>query len=295
MNDTLWRDTVFHIVCVAGQSNAAGFDESPVNFRPEDAPARIFQLGYWGEDNLKSRPLLPCAQNFQDMRPFGHPDSTVPGAKGIHLPLARLLLPLIPPGDALLILPCAYGGTGFTVNEIGPYDDQALRPAPGAWRWGVSSNYYRALRDRIAWVLDQNPENRFFRMIWCQGEHDKDAPDAQIAAFDDMTADFFSFFSARYPGRVLLGDWNRSVWFNYETTAYWYQFPGCRDIWAHYRAWSPDTYVPIPRDTDTNAVGGTGLTARVREAHFGNGAFETVIAPAVAVCIMKSIPADSKI
>jgi len=155
MNDMLWRDTVFHIVCVAGQSNAAGFDESPVNFRPEDAPARIFQLGYWGEDNLKPRPLLPCAQNFQDMRPFGHPDSTVPGAKGIHLPLARLLLPLIPPGDALLILPCAYGGTGFTVNEIGPYDDQALRPAPGAWRWGVSSNYYRALRDRIAWVLDE--------------------------------------------------------------------------------------------------------------------------------------------
>ena len=48
------------------------------------------------------------------------------------------------------------------------------------------------------------------------------------------------------------------------------------------RAWKPETYVPIPRSTDSNEAQGTGITAKQRSAHFGNDSFDRVIAPAVA-------------
>ena len=49
----------YMILCVAGQSNAVGFDESRI---PEDylghfRTERIRQLGLYGEDNLKIVPL----------------------------------------------------------------------------------------------------------------------------------------------------------------------------------------------------------------------------------------------
>lgn len=283
----------YMIVCVAGQSNAVGYDESVVSsgycaaFHTE----RIRQLGFYGMDNLKVIPLGACAQNFQDLRPFGHPDS-VPvgtGTKGIHLPLADRLLPYLPEGYDILVLPCAYGGTGFTVGEIGPYDPAERRPAPGVWRWGLASNYYRALKDRLAYALDLNPENRFLGMVWCQGEHDNADARGQIAGFDAMTEDFFRYFSEAYPGRVYKGGWDRSIWYNLETVRYWYTQGECPQIWAHYREWNPDTYVGIPRDTDSNEVNGTGRTARIRAAHFGNDAFSRVIAPRTAACMARRL------
>ena len=76
-----------------------------------------------------------------------------------------------------------------------------------------------------------------------------------------------------------------------ETTRYWHGLPGCAAIWDHYRQWNPATYVEIPRDTDTNAVNGTGLTARLRDAHFGNDAFARVIAPRTAEKIQAAMGA----
>ncbi|MGN0772606.1 MAG: hypothetical protein ACI4MP_02290 [Candidatus Ventricola sp.] len=279
------------ILCVAGQSNAVGYDESPVAAETlaRFDRTRIAQLGMYGEDNLRVVPLGACAQNVQDMRPYGHPANPGVGTKGIHLPLAHLLLDLIPQDDDLLVIACAHGGTGFTVGEFGAYDEAAMRPAPGAWRWGVQSNYYRCMRDRIAYALDLNPENRFLGVVWCQGEHDSGDAAGQKRGFEAMTEDFFRYFGARYPGRVYKGDWNRGIWYNHETVAYWYDLPGCRTIWENYRRWSPETYVPIPRDTDSNEVNGTGLTARVRAQHFGNDAFERVVAPRVAEAMGKRL------
>ena len=107
------------ILCVAGQSNAVGYDESPVaaNALTRFDRTRIAQLGLYGEDNLRVVPLGVCAQNLQDMRPYGHPSNPGVGTKGIHLPLARLLLKEIPEDYGILVIPCAYGGTGFTVGE----------------------------------------------------------------------------------------------------------------------------------------------------------------------------------
>ena len=279
----------YMVLCVAGQSNAVGYDESAVtqDYLARFNTRRLFQLGFYGEDNLKILPLGACAQNYQDMRPFGHPDSRGAGTKGIHLPLAHLLLEAIPQDYDILVIPCAYGGSGFTVGRIGPYDAKTLSPAPGVWRWGVDSNYYLGMKDRIAYALDLHPQNQFLGVVWCQGEHDQGDAAGQKAGFEAMTADFFACFAQKYPGRVFRGDWNRGIWYNYETVAYWYTQGECERIWENYRAWSRKTYVEIPRDTPSNELRGTGITARIRAAHFGADAFVHTVAPRVADVIKK--------
>ena len=276
----------YMILCVAGQSNAVGFDESPVekDYMGRFRTRRLWQLGLWGEENLQIVPLQACAQNYQDMRPYGNPASVPdqPGTKGMQLPLADLLLDRIPDDYDLLVLPCAYGGVGFTVGEPGTYDPQTLRPSEGRLRWGVQSPYYRALKDRLRFVLDRNPENRFLGLVWLQGEFDFEDGEGNIRGFGEMSRDFLETFAREYPGRVYRGDWNRDIWYNVETTYYWYTQGDCPKIWANYKAWNPGTYVEIPRDTDTNAVNGTGGTTAIRPAHFGNDAFYHVVAPAVA-------------
>ena len=275
----------YMILCVAGQSNAVGFDESPVekDYMGRFRTRRLWQLGLWGEDNLRVVPLQACAQNYQDMRPYGNPASVPdqPGTKGMQLPLADLLLDCIPEDYDLLVLPCAYGGVGFTVGEPGTYDPQTLRPSEGRLRWGVQSPYYLALKDRLRLVLDRNPENKFLGMVWLQGEFDFEDGEGNIRGFGEMSRDFLETFAREYPGRVYRGDWNRDIWYNVETTYYWYAQGDCPKIWANYKAWNPATYVEIPRDTDTNATNGTGVTTAIRPAHFGNDAFYHVVAPAV--------------
>jgi len=276
----------YMILCVAGQSNAVGFDESiiPGDYLKQFRGDRIRQLGLYGEDNLKLIPLGACAQNFQDLRPFGNPksDPAMPGTKGMHLPLTDRLLDLIPEDYGVLVLPCAYGGVGFTVGEEGSYDSETMRPSEGRLRWGVQSPFFAAMKDRIRYALDLNPENRFLGVVWLQGEFDYENGKEQMPRFDAMAEDFLKAFAAEYPGRVYRGDWNRDIWYNVETVAYWYGMGDCPMIWEHYAAWNPKTYVRIPRDTDSNEINGTGLTASIRAQHFGNNAFLKVIAPAIA-------------
>jgi len=281
----------YMIVCVAGQSNAVGYDESVIE---EDYLARfdrkrIRQLGLYGDDNLRVIELGACAQSYQDMRPFGNPANPGVGTKGIHLPLAQHLLEMIPADYGVLMISCAYGGSGFAVGTYGPYDEKRFIPEPGIWRWGVSSNYYQGMKDRIAYALDMNPENRFLGVVWCQGEHDRDDAAGQKTGFEAMTADFFAHFAGHYPGRVYRGDWNRDIWYNYETVSYWYTQGECVEIWKNYRTWNPGTYVEIPRETDSNEVNGTGITARILGAHFGNDAFLKVVAPRVAAVMRRRL------
>lgn len=281
----------YMVLCVAGQSNAVGYDESeiPKNYMQEFGSNRISQLGLYDDDNLQMIPLGPCAQNFQDMRPFGHPNNPGIGTRGIHLPLAKALLQYIPEEYDILVVPCAYGGTGFTIGEWGKFDDKDLRPEPGIWRWGVESCYYKALCARIGYVLDQNPENKFLGMVWCQGEWDSENARDQKTGFLRMTEDFFAKMQEKYPNRVYRGEWNKSIWYNMETVSFWHSFHECPMIWEAYEEWSPETYVKIPRSADSNEVNGTGITAKQRSAHFGNGSFENIVAPAVAEVMSKRL------
>ena len=284
-------DKKYMILCVAGQSNAVGYDESlvPEDYLEQFHTERISQLGLYGEDNLKMIPLGVCAQSYQDLRPFSNPANKVPnlGTKGIHLPLANLLLPHIPKDYDIAVLSCAYGGTGFTVGEPGEYDEEGKKPAPGILSWGVNSPYYRGMKDRIRFLLDMNPENKFMGVVWIQGEHDGNNAKGQKEGFDRMTEDFLAVMKAEYPGRVYKGDWNRNLWFNVETVSHWYTQGECPIIWENYRKWNEETYVEIPREADSNEVNGTGLTASVRGCHFGNNEYIKTVAPKTAEKILE--------
>ena len=104
-----------------------------------------------------------------------------------------------------------------------------------------------------------------------------------------MAEEFLTYFSTHYPGRVYKGEWDRNIWYNVETAAFWYTQGECTQIWDNYRAWNPGTYVEIPRDTDSNEVNGTGLTARIRAFHYGNNAYVKVVAPRVAAAMRKRL------
>ena len=280
------------VVCVAGQSNALGFDESPVKLTGLYAyknSNRIKQLGFYDDDNLKLIDLGYCAQSMQDMKPHNNADSATPGTKGIHLPLANLMLEHIPEDYGVLVLPISFGGTGFTTGEIGHYDSVLKKPSDKGigqgtciLRWGKDYPYYETLRDRIIYALNLHPENKFAGLIWCQGENDEAAPKQQFEAFQSMSSALFQALNnAGFGNRVPKGIWDKDIWYNMETVSYWYTLEGCVEIWNNYRKWNPDTYIEIPRDTDSNEVNGTGQTAANRGAHFGNNSYATVVAPRV--------------
>ena len=290
----------FVVFCVAGQSNAVGYDESPieVNFTYKNLdPNRIRQLGFYGDQNLELIELGYCAQNMQDMRTKtdGSPiqdKNGVRGTKGIHLPLANLMLDYIPDDYGVLVLPIAFGGTGFTKSaSTGTYNQITKKPdergqgeGTTIQKWGTGTAYYQTLRDRIIHALELDPGNLFAGIIWCQGENDANNGTAHYTAFQEMTTQLFNELNDHNGGalksRVPKGEWDKDIWYNMETVYSWYS-RGCQEIWDNYKLWNEKTYVEIPRDTDSNAVNGTQATANNKPDHFGNNAYQKVCAPRV--------------
>ena len=282
----------FVVVAVAGQSNAVGYDESPVDtkftYKNLDAD-RIKQLGFYGEDNLKLIDLGYCAQNMQDMRAHNRAGTETAGTKGIHLPLANLMLDYIPDDYGVLVLSIAFGGTGFTSGTVGTYSEELKKPTNAgagsgttAQKWGVDTPYYKTLRDRIIHVLNLNEANLFAGIVWCQGENDKSNVSGHYAGFQTMTEALFRELNeAGLGSRTPKGTFDKDIWYNYETVSYWYNAVQCQQIWNNYKTWNPKTYVEIPRDTESNAVNGTGQTASNRPDHYGNNAYQKVVAPRV--------------
>lgn len=279
------------VICVAGQSNAVGYDESPITEKELYCadPSRIKQLGFYGEDNLKVIPLDYCAQSMQNLRLYNRPNSDYPGTKGIHLPLANLILPYLPQDYGLLFLSIAYGGTAFTCGQDVAYDPLQKKPAVmdehgqcGPFRWGKNTAYYHTLKDRILHALQLHPENRFAGVLWCQGENDSENSAGHYSSFCSMTEQLFSDLNQQGLGnRVPKGSWDKDLWYNLETVFHWYNIGECDQIWQNYKSWNPKTYIPVPRTTPSNSINGTGATASIMDAHYGDNAYRRIIAPLV--------------
>ena len=124
----------YAVLTVSGQSNAVGYDESPVYEVGGYAPhPRLKQLGLYDEYNLTIIPLTYSPEDVQDMRTFSHPATPDKlGTKGIHLPLGHLLLEQLPADYQLLVIPVAYGGTYFGSEEhgLGTYDPEPYVAIP---------------------------------------------------------------------------------------------------------------------------------------------------------------------
>ena len=300
----------YAILVVAGQSNAVGYDESYDTTKATKelytTNSRVKQLGLYGEDNLKIIELGATAQNFQDMRKFN--------TAGIQLPLGKELLNYIPEDYELVIIPAAYGGTGFTTsNQYGSYNKETKSPTTlGQYKWGVESAYYKTIVDRISYLLDMNDDNYYIGTVWCQGEHDGGNADLQKKEFVEMTDAFFKYFNEKYEGRVGKEgnkEWSKDQWFIYESVPYWTTegknptAKGVEEIFENYRTWNPKTYVDIEfgddssiytNETNGQKVGTAKSTSSNQPTHYGNGAFAKLVAPKV-IEVMEKAGAITKI
>lgn len=285
-NDTSEK---YMVVVVAGQSNSVGYDESPINFNGvSQLEPNAFQLAYRAVagGNLNIVPLQPSSDNLQDMlsiRP------TIPGAKGIHLPLAKELLKRIPKGYKILVVPVAFGGTAFTSGVPGNYFASEMRPDFAARKWGAGTPYAKTMIDRTKYALNLNPKNKFLGVVWCQGEHDRNNSKLQYPLFDAMATEFFTAINASHASRCPKGRADKDLWYNYSTTAYWHVWNGgnnCSDIFGGYKVWNPNTFIHIPLDTPTNATNRVNpQLSSAWPSHFGDDAFSKVIAPMVVQCM----------
>lgn len=272
----------YMVLLVAGQSNAVGYDESYIEgdmrYLKED---RIMQLGFKGDDNLKIVNLGHCAQNFQDISNLATLGGT--GPSGIHMPLCKLLLNHIPNDYKILVLPCAYGGTGFNSGDAGTYDSNTMRPSAGNLKWSKISPFYLAMRDRLKYVLDMNFENKCLGVLWCQGENDKNNVITHRSGFTDMYNDFNVFFDS-YKNQFSKCDKISNNWYFLATVNYWYEKinnVAVSSVWQTYKdlvtanggGYINATFDNNNRPLDSNEVDGTGATSSTRASHFGNSSY----------------------
>lgn len=286
----------YMVVLVAGQSNAVGYDESPVYPETMHKPNPIaYQMSYrYGETNPSIIPLTWCAENIQDMTTIGKTNANgYKGYKGIQLPLANELAKRIPAGYKLLIISVAYGGTSLLTapNQSTAYDATLMQPVVmnAALQWGIGRPYNRTMADRVKKALSMNPDNKFIGVVWCQGENDATRAEEQYGIFDAMTTDFFGNLNRNgYGTQCAKGVADKDMWYNYSSTSYWsdwYLATNASPVFGGYKVWNPDTFIHVPFNTSTNMTNGNGSTSSQPASHFGNDAYSRVIAPMVAECI----------
>lgn len=285
----------FIVVAVAGQSNSVGYDESNWNTQYDNTtPDRIVQLGYYNDDNLRLIPLTQNAQNLQNMSniqdsisPAANLGKQKKGTKGIHLPLARELLKYIPADYSILVVPVAFGATGFASGNIISYDEVTMKPSmnPQRGRWSLNNGYYQTLRDRVKYALDLDKNNKFLGVIWCQGEQDSNSNLATLKKGFQALVEQLALDWQNYKDRTLNYKVDKSIWYVYESSLYWRD--KCNQIWEWYREYLGDSNYAVvaPRNDYTNAVNGApsgaanGSTSSSPTSHYGNDAFSTIVAP----------------
>lgn len=294
----------FIVVGVAGGSNSVGYDESNHNAQYDNTtPDRIVQLGYYNDDNLRVMPLSQVAQNLQNMSDIadsisiaGHFGKQHKGTKGIHLPLAKELLKYIPSDYSVLVVPVAFGTTGFASGNIISYNETTLKPSinPQHGRWSLNNGYYQTLRDRVKYALDLDKDNKFLGVVWCLGEQDNDNNLETLKKGFQTLVEQLATDWQNYKDRTLNRKVDKSIWYVYETAPFWRA--NCNLIWKWYREYLGDSNYAVvaPRDYYTNATNGApsgaqnGSTSNNTNSHYGNDAYINVVAPNVVDLLVRN-------
>lgn len=278
------KEKVF-VLAVAGQSNSVGYDESAITQDIVNTMSdRVLQLGY-NTNNLGYYKLEPCADTMQNMKVDATTNTLnvtgYKGTKGIHLPLANELLKYLPANYKIIIVPVAFGGTGFgTSFQLGTYDSNTKKASTNARRWGVDTPFYKTLVDRIKHVLsDTNYDSVFGGVVWCLGEFDAmNANNTQTLINNwDSFIERFSNDLQSFASKSISKSINVYSWYNYDSTYYWYKT--YRSNYSSIMNKMLDSlgrnnFIRFPNDTtQTNETNGTGQTSSTRPTHFGNNAF----------------------
>lgn len=310
----VWR---FYFLTVAGQSNAVGWDESPLTKEDVEFVPYAYQLGLW-YTTTSNGAFLPfdftstCADNFQNVytgvkaqRPALY------GLKGVQKPLAELLVPAIPDDYELLVMSAAYGGASMLSGNAGTMDT-ANRPSTNCNSWKAGSAFRLATIARMKFVLQlsdglstssQGPveSSKLLGIVWCQGEADA-SNKANFEAwktsfngwFDQLKTGLAGYSAANRPDVSIQGKFvqenqeaDENFWIVYNgPITRWSAVGGANNCFRQqmdfYREKFGDNFIEIPETVDTNLVNGTGWTSSDKAGHYGNNAFRDYIAPKIA-------------
>jgi hypothetical protein len=174
------EDAGFDVILLAGQSNMVGWnhDRDPVLDAPDP---RIFQLGLVGTHKN---------QVIAASDPLEHPD----GNRGVGpaMQFAKAYLNSLPAGRRVLLVPSAFGGTGFSANH-----------------WNPGNDLFEQAVARANVAMAKSPNNRFAGILWHQGESDVSAwgaaPDTYKAALDKAIYTFRARISGAASAPMVLG------------------------------------------------------------------------------------------
>lgn len=192
--------TKWYVLPMGGQSNCVGYGEKPYYINGFDnVNPRIKQIGRYAthasttdnfsvtkdktnygdrfnelrpyaDCNLNIIPATPCLDMNQNM--FMH-NKSGGGTVSSGMYIARALLPYIPEDYGILIVPCAYGGTGFNSGSNGTWNATKIR-SEGGTKHGAGLPLSKDLYYRTKYALELNEENILLPFIWVQGENDKE-------------------------------------------------------------------------------------------------------------------------
>jgi hypothetical protein len=167
----LSNDRITHVFLIAGQSNAtsrAAFDGGG------DWPANVRQ---WSRSPDKGGPTFVTDNPDQTLvpavRPLDHHTQPQAGGMGFALQFSIDYLAQNPEVD-LVLIPAAWGGTGFHDN-----------------RWNPGDDLFEDAVGRSNAVMAANPDFLFQGILWHQGESDagtSSAATAHASALDAMIA-----------------------------------------------------------------------------------------------------------
>jgi hypothetical protein len=140
------NDIGYDIIMIAGQSNAVGWEAS-IDFNYDYTDPRILQFPNGGAYDQK---IILAANPLKHNTVDNRNDSV-----GFGLGFAKLYLETLPLNRKIIIVPCAYGGTGYSDSK-----------------WRVGDSYYNNAVAKVNAVISLNSNNRIAAILWHQGEAD---------------------------------------------------------------------------------------------------------------------------
>ena len=287
-----------YVVIVAGQSNAVGYDESPIHSNE----AKPIPFAYYEQLYPTTRSAYslgsqvpfyaPYTDCFQNMRSY--PTSCGNLTKGVHYFIAEKLIGFVPEDYELEIWGYAYGGSGVKTGNVGSVDSNNL--PSGSTLWGDTGGLTLATAKRMKLHFGTlQPQSKLMAIVWCQGEQDGDK---NISV--DNYADGIAKTMQTIATNAELKDENYvNPNFKIDTTEYngikyplWVVYPGPQKYWntrgtfKNIIAWQKanfTNFVDLPEDlqtNDSNASGskaqtwrdwsGYGFTSSVLNSHYAN-------------------------
>lgn len=145
-----WKNYInkFKLIITAGQSNDVG-EGGPTSNTLDVAVDRIYQLGRESPHDFN------IMMGFDPLQNVNINTTTAGVGVGFNLTSAKTLLSTINSNEAIVLLPCGLGNTGFSTNN-----------------WNPGNAIYEDMISRIMAFLVLYPSSQIIQWNWHQGEAD---------------------------------------------------------------------------------------------------------------------------